>query len=218
MSLTLDRIRFQYPGGPPVLMDANLTVRAGESVAVMAPSGAGKSTALAIAGLLLPPSHGRVLIGGVVADAKRARRHLGSTIAWLPQSVNLLPRRTVIDNVMLAGLSRGIDRHRARIDAHAHLERVDLAMAAGRQARTLSGGEAQRAGIARALVTSPALVIADEPTASLDDATAVLVAHLLVSAARGTTLLIATHDTRVADVVDRVVVLRGGVFTEVARP
>lgn len=217
MSLTLESISFRYEGGPALLDEASLDVGPGQSVAVMAPSGAGKSTALAIAGLLLAPHGGKVLHGGQEVHARGASRRLGSTVAWLPQTVSLLPRRTVIDNVMLAALSRGADRTTARVEAERRLRSVELAEMAVREARTLSGGEAQRVGIARAMVSGPGLLIADEPTASLDGATALRVARALLTATAGTTLLLATHDASVAALADRVVVLSGGVFHEEPR-
>ncbi len=215
MSLTLHDVHFGYPQRPLLLHGASLDVRSGESVALMAPSGEGKSTALSIAGLLLAPDQGDVLIDGQVRTTRDADRLLGTTIAWLPQQVNLLPRRSVVDNVALALLSRGWNRAAAYVAAAQRLRTVGLEGSEQQQARTVSGGEAQRVGIARALATEPVVLFADEPTANLDGDTAHAVARTLLRAATGTTVVIATHDPRIAAMTDRLVVLEHGTFREV---
>lgn len=208
MSLTLKGIWFSYPRSPhPLLEDINLAVADGQSVALMGPSGAGKSTLLNIAGLLQSPNRGEVLIDGRHVTTRDAARLLGSTVGWVLQSVNLLPRRTLLDNVLLPSRAHRQDPRRAGHRAEELLTALGLSEHVARQARTLSGGEAQRAGIARALMTEPSLLIADEPTANLDQVTAMEVSERLISAAGSTALLLATHDPAVAALADRVVTI-----------
>lgn len=208
MRLALDRVSFAYPGGRPVLSNTSLSIPAGQAVAVMAPSGFGKSTLLGLAGLLLRPTGGSVLIDGVPRAAGDTR---GGGIAWVLQTVSLLPRRTVLDNVALPALASGSTRRAAYEQAEGALHHLGLHHDLnGRQARTLSGGQAQRVGVARALIGSPSILLADEPTANLDAATALDVARSLVrSVARtGCAAVLATHDPHVAALADRVLVIR----------
>ncbi|UTT59303.1 ABC transporter ATP-binding protein [Cellulosimicrobium cellulans] len=188
-----------------MLEDVSLSVADGESVAVMAPSGQGKSTLLAIAGLLLTPQQGQVRLDDDVVSAALGRRLRGDRIQLILQSVNLLPRRSVLDNVVLPALAHGLDRIEAEERAIRLLDAVGVRLP-DRPARTLSGGQAQRVGVARALVTQPRLVLADEPTANLDAATATDVARVLLTTTR-TSTLVATHDPSVAELADRVVTL-----------
>jgi ABC-type lipoprotein export system ATPase subunit len=205
VSLELIGVRVVYPGADrAVLEDLDLSVPTGTSVALMGPSGSGKSTALAVAGLLLAPTAGEVRIDGRRRTVRDAPELLRGELAWVLQSVNLLPRRTAVDNVLLPTLAAGGRRGAARARA------VELLAAVGidepdQVARTLSGGQAQRVGVARALVSRPTVLVADEPTANLDIATGREVAHALLHAAEGTTVLLATHDPEIARMTDRVV-------------
>lgn len=210
MSLTLSHITFRYPGmDSDVLDDVSLEVGRGESVALMGPSGRGKSTLLSVAGLLLKPQRGTVLIDGRPRTVSDAPALLGSTIAWVLQTVSLLPRRTVLDNVALPLLAKGAERAGAYVKGAAKLADVGLEGYGDRQARTLSGGEAQRVGVARALVTNPSILLADEPTANLDQRTARIVGDALFRSAQGTSLLVTTHDEEIAQLADRIVYLGG---------
>jgi len=219
MSVVLENVRFSYPGNArPIIDGAWLEVKAGEHVAVVAPSGEGKTTLLALAGLLLVPDGGSVWIDGSRVD-RRSSRMLSRLVTWLPQTVSLLPRRSVIDNVALAGLARGRVRDVALYaDATARLAEVGIVEGLERHARTLSGGEAQRAGIARALMTNPHVIIADEPTANLDESNARAVARALLGSTEGPSVIVATHDPAVASHADRIVRLRGGRLTEEEAP
>jgi ABC-type lipoprotein export system ATPase subunit len=202
--LTLSDIDFRYPGSETELLQGvSLEVAAGESVAVMAPSGRGKTTLLWIAGLLLKPTTGRVEIDRVERTPADAAELLGSTVSWVLQSVNLLPRRTVIDNVALPLLAHEWPEGAARERARDLLSVVGLASCGGRTARTLSGGEAQRVGVARALATQPSVLLADEPTANLDGATARSVAAALFEASTETALVVTTHDAAVGRLATR---------------
>ncbi len=205
MSVVLRGITLTYPGTTaPTLLDLDLDVPAGTSLALMGPSGAGKSTVLAVAGLLLAPDRGEVLVAGTPRTVHDAPAVLGDEIGWVLQSVNLLPRRSALDNVTLPTLARGRRRATSEDRARELLHAVGIT-AHDQSARTLSGGQAQRVGVARALMTSPAVIVADEPTANLDLATARSVARTLFDAAAGTTLLLATHDPSIAQMADRVV-------------
>ncbi|VDG76420.1 peptide ABC transporter ATP-binding protein [Actinobaculum suis] len=203
MSLELGQIAFTYPNtSKPVLCNISLRVATGESVAIMGPSGRGKTTLLAVAGLLLSPDEGTVKLDGTEVTTREASQLLGGQITWVLQSVNLLPHRTVIDNIVLPLLSRGWRRKAAEARGTAVLQRVGLPGYENKRASELSGGEAQRVGVARALTTGPWLLLADEPTANLDRETAQVVAHALFSATRDTTLLVTTHDPEVARYAD----------------
>lgn len=215
MSVVLENVRYSYPDSAREILDgAQLDVAPGEHIAVVAPSGEGKTTLLAIAGLLLTPDSGTVWISGTRVDRHNSLE-LRNRVAWLPQTVSLLPRRSVVDNVVLAGLARGRPRDSAlHAEATTRLAEVGIVEGLQRQARTLSGGEAQRVGIARALLTNPRVIIADEPTANLDGNTAQTVARALLGSTIGRTVIIATHDPAVASQADRVVRLKDGQLTE----
>lgn len=211
MSIAMHDVSFRYPQGKgKVLAGVNLHVRRGEAVAVMAPSGQGKSTLLALAGFLLTPSEGRVLLDGDVPGRATAVRLLGRRIQWIPQSVNLLPRRSIRDNLLLPALAQGEKRTSAQRRVREVMDAYGLDMEGGRQARRLSGGQAQRVAVARALMADPVVVLADEPTANLDAATARSVAGMLFSVTADVTLLVATHDPAVAQLADRTLRLDNG--------
>lgn len=213
MSIEMRNISFQYPGANrSVLVDTGFTAERGECVALMSPSGAGKSTALAIAGLLLKPNSGQVILNGEDlgdGDHQHARRR---EISWLPQTVNLLPRRTVTDNVALAALVVGRTPDVAQQAALQRLSQLGLERYANQQARKLSGGEAQRVALARALAANPRVLIADEPTANLDNQTAQHIARLLKVASDDTAVVLATHDPTVAEHADSIYRLVDGKF------
>ena len=207
MSLELRGVSLAYPGARhPVLSGLDLSVPTGTSVALMGPSGSGKSTALAVAGLLLAPDSGEVWISGRRRTVRDAPEVLRGELSWVLQTVNLLPRRTALDNVLLPALAAGRRRSEAREEAVELLGRVGID-APDQVARTLSGGQAQRVGVARALMSGPAVLVADEPTANLDVDTARDVARILLDAARGTTVLLATHDLEIARMTDSVLEL-----------
>jgi putative ABC transport system ATP-binding protein len=197
----------------------DLDVGEGEVVALMGPSGCGKSTLLHLLGGLDTPDEGSVTVRS--RDWRSLRgRHLAevrrATCGFVFQNLMLLPAATAYENVevplVLAGV-RGADRA-TRVAAM--LERVGLADRADHLPDQLSGGQQQRVGIARALVHRPALVLADEPTGSLDSATAELVTRLLVDAAResGTSVVLVTHDPAVGRHADRLLRLHSGRLEE----
>lgn len=199
MSVAVREVSFRYPASErDLLSQVSFEVPSASSLAVMGPSGRGKSTLLAIAGLLLAPTHGEVLIDGKPRTPRDAPLLLGRSVGWIFQSVNLLPRRTVLENCMLPLLAAGTPRSLAHREATRRLEQVGIDPLDDRQARTLSGGEAQRVGVARALTTTPSVLLADEPTANLEAANAEIVARALVAASAETALVLATHDDAIA--------------------
>lgn len=208
MSLELRRIRHRFPAGPDdILRGVDLYVADAESVAVMAPSGTGKTTLLAIAGGLIRPASGSVQYDGMAAD-----RALRRSVGWVLQTVNLLPMHTALHNVALPLLAGGLPSREANHRAVAQLDVLRLGHLAERPARLLSGGEAQRIAVARALVSRPSILLADEPTANLDPHTALEVAATLLASESGSSILIATHDPKVAALADRTLLLSEGVL------
>lgn len=198
-----------------VLRDLDMTVDRGEAVALIGPSGSGKSTLLHAAGLLEQPDGGEIEIAGqrcsTMGDAQRTvirRKQLG----FVYQFHHLLPEFTALENVMMpmrlarAPKSEGLSR------AEKLLGEMGLADRIGHLPAQLSGGEQQRVAIARALANQPVLLLADEPTGNLDQATAELVFEELLLAVRdrGLSMLVATHDVMIADRLDRVVRIQDG--------
>jgi putative ABC transport system ATP-binding protein len=189
-------------GALSILCDVSLELAPGEWVSLVGPSGCGKTSLLMVLGLLDAPTEGSVLLDGedvaALSPAARAAARL-ARVGFVFQTQNLLDHLTTRDNVALPAWRLGGTRKAALRAADELLERFGLAARADARAGTLSTGEAQRAALARALVNRPALVLADEPTGSLDSANAAAVLELLgeVNAA-GATLLVATHDAGVA--------------------
>nr|WP_294522849.1 ABC transporter ATP-binding protein [uncultured Rhodopila sp.] len=217
-TLVLRGVRRTYRGEAadlPVLRGVDLTVRAGEIVALVAPSGAGKSTLLHAAGLLDRPDGGSVVIegrdaGGLPDAARTAIRR--DTIGFVYQFHHLLPEFSALENVVLPLMIAGRSRRAAEDRARALLSSFGLADRLGHLPGKLSGGEQQRVAIARALANGPKLLLADEPTGNLDVATAEAVFAELLAIVRdhGLAALIATHNPELAGRMDRVVTLRDG--------
>ncbi len=191
-----------------VLKGADLTINAGEIVALTGPSGSGKSTLLQIAGLLEPPNEGTVKVEGQAVDdrADNTRTALRrNKIGFVYQFHHLLPDFTAIENLVLPQMIAGNKRTMAEQKAAWLLERVGLGPRKGHFPSELSGGEQQRVAIARALINDPVLLLADEPTGNLDPETGAEVFDILVETARtvGLGALIATHDYELASKMDR---------------
>lgn len=207
--------------GAKVLDGLDLTARAGDSLAVVGPSGCGKSTLLNIIAALDRPTAGRVALGGEdlaeLSDkqlaAIRARR-----IGLVFQQHHLLPQCTILENVLLPTLA-ALDApgaEDAQTRAQALLDRVGLSHRLAHRPGELSGGECQRAAVVRALINSPQLVLADEPTGSLDRETAAELGRLLVELNRddGLTLIVVTHSLELAGLMGRRLELRAGRLAE----
>jgi lipoprotein-releasing system ATP-binding protein len=191
-----------------VLKGADLTLNAGEMVALTGPSGSGKSTLLQIAGLLEPPNKGDVLIEGhKVADKADQTRTLlrRNKVGFVYQFHHLLPDFTAVENLILPQMIAGRAKKDAELKAVWMLEKVGLKKRARHFPSELSGGEQQRVAIARALINDPVLLLADEPTGNLDPDTASEVFDLLLDTAKnaGLAALIATHDYTLAGKMDR---------------
>jgi lipoprotein-releasing system ATP-binding protein len=208
--------RFRTEAGTlTVLENADLTLHAGEIVALVAPSGTGKSTLLHLAGLLEKPDAGEVFVEGRAAgtlgdDARTAMRR--STIGFVYQFHHLLPEFTALENVVLPQMAAGVARATAAARGTELLGRLGLSGRLDHRPGRLSGGEQQRVAIARALANAPRLLLADEPTGNLDVGTADHVFDELLEQVRGAGLaaLIATHNPALAARMDRTVTLRDG--------
>jgi putative ABC transport system ATP-binding protein len=202
------------PEGPlTILADVSLSVRAGETLAIVGASGAGKSTLLALLAGLDAPSTGSVWIAGVDLtqldeDGRAALR--GQHVGFVFQSFHLIPSLTAIENVMLPLELAG--KPDARELAAAALEQVALSPRIAHYPKQLSGGEQQRVAIARAFVTHPAVLFADEPTGNLDTATGLRITDLLFELNRssGSTLILVTHDRTLAARCGRIFELAAG--------
>ncbi|HEY2629478.1 MAG TPA: ABC transporter ATP-binding protein [Usitatibacter sp.] len=199
-----------------IVREVSFAVRPGEAVAVVGASGSGKSTLLGLLAGLDVPSGGKVFIDGedlfALNEDGRARLR-GRMVGFVFQSFQLLPALTALENVMLplelAGGSDAVARARSMLD------RVGLAERLGHYPRQLSGGEQQRVAVARAFVTEPKLLFADEPTGNLDSATGEHVIGLLfeMNRERGTTLVLVTHDPELAKRCDRRLHIAAGAIT-----
>ena len=202
-----------------VLRGLDLTIEVGEAVALMGPSGSGKSTLLHAAGLLEEPDAGDIMIAGqncaAMNDGQRTamrRDHVG----FVYQFHHLLPEFTALENVLMPMRLAKLPADEASARAEQLLAELGLADRLGHAPGQWSGGEQQRVAIARALANQPVLLLADEPTGNLDQATAEMVLSELLSIVRGRGLgmLVATHDPLVADRLDRVVRLQDGCLVD----
>jgi putative ABC transport system ATP-binding protein len=228
-AIELRGVRRSFAGGESTgaaLVDAvagvDLVVAPGELVALTGPSGSGKSTLLHLAGALDVPSEGEVLVHGSAVSALGAAgraRLRNRTLGFVFQAFHLSPGLTVAENVALPAMLARRPPGEVRLRVAELLELVDLSSLAHRRPSQLSGGEQQRAAVARALVMDPAIVLADEPTGNLDSRAGGLVVDLLLAAHRaGRTVVIATHEQRLAARAERIVHLRDGRIAQETRP
>jgi lipoprotein-releasing system ATP-binding protein len=204
----------------PVLRGASAELYPGQAVALVGPSGAGKSTLLHIAGLLETPDAGRVIVNGEdcsrASDGERTRVRRAE-MGFVYQFHQLLPEFSALENIALPQMIRGVGRRVAERRAGELLGALGLAMRADHRPAQLSGGEQQRAAIARALANSPNILLADEPTGNLDHDTAAHVFHELLGliSHTGVAALIATHNFDLARRMHRVLRLENGVLQEI---
>lgn len=197
------------------LRGVDLRVGRGEFVMLVGPSGSGKTTLLSVVGCILRPTRGDVAIMGRRVTEMGERELPGlrrELIGFVFQSYNLIEALTARDNISLGLRIRGLERARAEREAARILARVDLSARARSKPSQLSGGEMQRVAIARALAGRPPLVLADEPTASLDAASGVRVTELLreVSEEQRATVVVVTHDARIFELAQRIVRIEDG--------
>ncbi|HEY3122026.1 MAG TPA: ABC transporter ATP-binding protein [Vicinamibacteria bacterium] len=198
-----------------VLRGITLDVAPGEVVALEGPSGSGKTTLLSIMGCILTPSSGEVRVAGEVVAMQRPRRLRDvrrRSIGFVFQQYNLFPSLSALENVEYALNVKGVNGRGARVEATRVLERVGLGDRLHFLPRDLSGGQKQRVAIARALAGSPAVILADEPTANLDTAAGTQILELFRDLAKTESkgVVIVTHDPKVRAVADRVVGIRDG--------
>ena len=219
MKLVIDNVskNFIDPQGKQlsVLENVSLTVHSEEFVALVGPSGCGKSTLLNLVAGLESPTDGSINVLGQridrMSEIERIRFRC-SHIGFVFQSYRLLPQYTAIENVALPLMLRGVEKRERERRALEALDMVGIAKCARQRPAQMSGGEQQRAGIARSIITSPAIVMADEPTGNLDTATGEMVLTLFQKLFRqnGTTLMIVSHDDDMPRHVDRTIRLSDG--------
>ena len=198
----------------PALRGVSLVVRRGEFVAVMGPSGSGKSTFMNLIGCLDQPSDGSYQLNGVEV-ASLSRNALADVrsreLGFIFQGFNLLPRMDAFGNVMLPMLYAGVSGRVRRERGWAALEAVGLDDRAHHRPKEMSGGQQQRVAIARALVNNPSVILADEPTGNLDSRTSVEIMAILQRLnARGSTIVLVTHEPDIAEHCSRIVVFKDG--------
>jgi len=218
--------QYQAPDGSaatPVLRGVTLAISAGESLAIVGPSGSGKSTLLNIMGTLDRPTSGRMLLEGrdlADADDEALAAVRNRRIGFVFQLHHLLPQCTALENVLVPTLAPGATRRAAEAEADARklLARVGLADRLAYRPGQLSGGERQRVALARALINRPAILLADEPTGSLDRASAEELGSILseLNRADGMTLVVVTHSSALAAQMGRRLELKDGRLAPIA--
>jgi lipoprotein-releasing system ATP-binding protein len=221
-TLHLAKVERRYREGSgylEILRRADLAIFPGEMVALVAPSGTGKSTLLHVAGLLERPDGGEVFVGGhptvAMNDAERTRMRR-EEIGFVYQFHYLLPEFSALENVVMPQVIRGLARKKAQERAAELLSFLGLGARLTHRPAELSGGEQQRVALARAVANAPRLLLADEPTGNLDPATASHVFGTLISLVRasGLSALIATHNMELASRMDRRLTIQDGLVVE----
>lgn len=221
-TIVADGVHMGYRTGQqwvPVLKDINWEIKSGDVQLLMGPSGSGKTTLLSIlAGLLTPHSGSVYLLGDDITKMSRSKlaEFRRKNIGFIFQNFNLFPALTAAENIEVVLNFKGLRGKKARSQAQTLLEQVGLGLHANQKPANLSGGQKQRVAIARALAGHPKLIMADEPTASLDSHSGHAVIQLLRQLAKeeGCTVLIVTHDPRIIDVADHIAYLEDGILRE----
>jgi len=198
------------------LKNVDLCIHRGEYTAIMGASGSGKSTMMNILGCLDPPTTGMYLLDGkdvARMDDNELSRVRGRKIGFVFQAFNLISELNIVDNVLVPLFYQGVSKHERRERAIEKLTMVGLGDRLTHRPKELSGGQQQRVAVARALVTNPAIIMADEPTGNLDSRTGQEILELIDDLhAQGITIIVVTHDQRVADRCERIIWLRDGVI------
>jgi lipoprotein-releasing system ATP-binding protein len=216
--LILQNIHKQY-GQLPVLRGVNMSVKSGETVAIVGSSGAGKSTLLHIAGSLDRPNSGKVLLNGTditSLSVKKLAAFRNQHMGFVFQFHHLLPEFTALENICIPGWIAGQKRRFTEQNALSLLEKMGLSSRAQHKPAQLSGGEQQRVAIARALINKPDIVFADEPTGNLDSTNAQSLNQLFVQLSQetGQTFLIVTHNQDLAALCNRIIYMKDGLIVE----
>nr|WP_097677986.1 ABC transporter ATP-binding protein [Bacillus mediterraneensis] len=223
--LELENISKVYGDGDSsikVLDSVSLKVATGELVAIVGPSGSGKSTFLSIAGALLSPTEGRIIIADKEINKlseKKLNKVRMENIGFIFQSANLIPYLTVKEQLLLISKLAGRQTREDEEKAAVLLKRLGLAHRADQYPEHLSGGEKQRVAIARAWMNNPEIILADEPTASLDSERGRMVVKMIAEEVKLSqkAAIMVTHDKRMLDLCDRVISIEDGQLTELAK-
>jgi lipoprotein-releasing system ATP-binding protein len=208
---------FKSYGSLQVLKGVSFAVQPGEMVAIVGPSGAGKSTLLHIAGTLDNPDQGNISFDNQdisKLSARQLARFRNANIGFIFQFHNLLPEFTALENVLIPGLLRGEQEKTLRTKAMDWLSRLGMADRAEHKPSELSGGEQQRVAVARALINSPKVIFADEPSGSLDSKNAGLLHQLFLELKQdlGQTFVMVTHNEKLAQLADRQLLMQDGLL------
>lgn len=216
--LSVRNLEKTYENGQvEVLRDVSFSIASGESVALMGPSGCGKSTLLSIVGTLDTPTSGEILLeGNNLSDVKPKHRFRAKFLGFVFQFHYLVPSMTLVENVETPMIALGVSRKERRERALHLLSDVGLEHRADFLPTRVSGGERQRAAVARALVNRPRLLLADEPTGNLDTITSKTVVEMMLHQARqsAATVIIATHNPEIAAKADRIIQMRDGLLID----
>lgn len=217
--LTLEHIQKTYGTGDTattVLKDINLSVNDGELICLYGPSGSGKSTLLSIIGALLTPTDGTISMNGERRTEENLTELRLNKIGFIFQSAHLLSYLTVKEQLIFVGTEAGMTKKEAQQKAIALLAEFGLSHRLNHYPKSLSGGEKQRTAIARAFMNDPALILADEPTASLDQERAVQVVDILQQRVKqsGTSCILITHDERIFKYADQLYLLNNGTLIQ----
>jgi putative ABC transport system ATP-binding protein len=214
IEVVVDRVSKSFEGGAiRALREVSFRLEPGDVVSLTGPSGGGKSTLLNLIGALDRPDSGSIAVGGRrLEELGDASAYRAATVGFVFQFHHLIPTLSAAENVQVPMMGRGLGRAERERRAHELLEDCAIGHRAKASPATLSGGERQRVAIARALANGPPLLLADEPTGSLDSATGGQIVELLLSLRerRGTTILVVTNDDDVAELADRTLRIRDG--------